>query len=692
MNLRSETHTGIGRVAVAATLAGLLGVSAIAMPTTAFAETTTTRSYTWKDGEQQPTAAQTVTSNGVTYTLKETSKPIKSGKDSTLTQSFTTTQTGTATDINGVQSAVPSSTQYSEDGYNGTLYRTNVSYTPVYANKDRTDTATRTGTSKIVSKEHPSDNEVPGTIYQNGHQLTRTSVTWKEGQGDAQGSTWQYTAQYSGTYQERLLDHYNVTGSYSGNLTKTVSGGTWSMTATYTAPDQQQNADDAGNTQTLGEDQNANQEDTQNQDADNANDGNTDNTDNSASGYEMQNAENAHGKESKNKGKDANANGTKETSGILGTVSKHPLLLLVPIILIIAIIAAIVAAAKRKRKAATGAVTSPLAIPADIYGLNAELIEFVNDGTDENQHIIATCDAYMSPDENTPNLVEIPQPPMHFEPAATTDANGEPVLDEEGNQVYDDYYIVLSDTSYDAVASGMTDDSGYATLEDVPNGNYLAVTSDGQPQPVIVSNGTAMDTELVANGSEPDLDVASITHDNVGFVPGDATVRVFVSDADGNPLPGKTVDLLSDGLLSSAKSPRLVIESNGHAIYDGTLATQVKVDSKLLADALNDEHAAGTTSDITEDVDRWLNAYEDYDEHRNESIEQARRQREENAQQEAAEQDTSSIPTNAADAPDIADSDMDEFDDMNASSTDATDDDDDSGLDDIDYNNPANFG
>ena len=30
MNLRSETHTGIGRVAVAATLAGLLGVSAIA--------------------------------------------------------------------------------------------------------------------------------------------------------------------------------------------------------------------------------------------------------------------------------------------------------------------------------------------------------------------------------------------------------------------------------------------------------------------------------------------------------------------------------------------------------------------------------------------------------------------------------------------------------------------------------------
>lgn len=689
MNLRSEAHTGIGRVAVAATLAGLLGVSTIAMPTTAFAETTTTRSYTWKDGEQQPTAAQTVTSNGVTYTLKETSKPVKSGKNSTLTQSFTTTQTGTASDINGVQSAVPSSTQYSEDGYNGTLYRTNVSYTPVYVSKDRTvPPVTRTGTA--TGKEHPADSTLPETIYQNGHQLTRMSVTWEKTGGDSEGSIWQYTAQYSGTYQERVLDHYNVTGSYSGNLTKTVSGGTWSMTATYTAPDQQQNADDAGDTQTLGEDQNANQEDTQNQDADNANDDSADDTGNSASGYEMQNAE--------------NANGTKETDGILGTVRKHPMLLLVPVILIIAIIAAIVAAAKRKHKAAAGAGAVPLAIPADIYGLNAELIEFVNDGTDENQHIIATCDAYMSPDADTPNLVEIPQPPMHFEPAATTDADGNPVFDEEGNQVYDDYYIVLNDTSYDAVASGMTDDSGYATLEDVPNGNYLAVTSDGQPQPVIVSNDTAIDTELVANGSEPDLDVASITRDNVGLVPGDATVRVFVSDADGNPLAGKTVDLLSDGLLSSAKSSRLVIESNGRAIYDGALATQVKLDSTLLADALNDEHATGTTNDITEDVDRWLNAYEDYDEHRNETIEQARWQREESAQQEAAEQDTSTIPTDAtgstnatdatgsADTTDATGSDMDDFDDIDASPTDATDDDDDFGLDDIDYDNPANFG
>lgn len=656
MNQNRGIHTGIGRVAVSATLAGLLGIGMMAIPTTAFAEMTTTRSYTWNDGDQQPTAAQTVTSNGVTYTLAGTSTPVKSGSDSTLTQSFTTTLTGTASSVNDVQSAVPSSTPYSDDGYSGTLYRTSVSYTPVYVTQDLTDTATRTRQIAGAVDNHPEDSTVPKTIYQNGHQLTRTSITWEKTNGDSQGSLWTYTAQYSGTYQKRTCDHYDVTGTYSGNLTKTVSGGTWSMTATYTAPDQQQDADNTGDTQTLGDDQNANQDDTQSQDANDVTDS-VDNADNAESGYEMQNVSSDDGTTDGNEGTDTGAN-----DGILGMVQAHPFLLLIPVILIIAIIAAIVAAA-RKKHAAAGAVVAPLAVPADIYGLNAELIEFVNDGTDENQRIIATCDAYMSPDANTPNLVEIPQPPMRFEPAATVDENGDPVYDEEGNQVYDDYYIVISDTSYDAVASGVTDETGYAVIEGVPNGHYVAITESGQPQPVIVSNDTAMETELVDDGSESDLDAESITRDNVGFVPGDATVRVFVRDADGNPLDGKTVDLLSDGLLADAKSSRLVIESNGQAIYDGTLATQVKVDSKLLADALNDECTDGEGNDITEDVDRWLNTYEDYDEHRNEVVAQIREQREAEAQAAADAQDTSSIPTDTADGADGSDDSIEGFDD-----------------------------
>lgn len=716
MNQRSETHTGIGRVAIAATLAGLLGMGTIAMPTTAFAEMTTTRSYTWKDGEQKPSAAQTVTSNGVTYTLKGTSNPVKSGSDKTLTQSFTTTVTGTSSDVNGVVSAVPTSTQYSEDGYSGTLYRTSVSYTPIYVTQTKTETRTMPGGTFIGGDSQPADSNVPTPIVQNGHTFDRTSVSWQKVDKNGDSTKWSYVATYSRTYQDSVLDHYDVVGTYSGNLTKTVSGGTWSMTATYTAPDQQQDAEDTGDTQTLGEEQNANQDDAQNQNADNADNAeNADSNENAESGYEIQNAENAddNSDSSKNANANANASSTAENNGIIGMVQKHPLLLLIPVILIIAIVAAIVAALKKKHKATAGVIAAaPLAIPADIYGLNAELIEFVNDGTDENQRVIATCDAYMSPDADTPSLVEIPQPPMHFEPAETVDADGNPVKDEEGNQVYDDYYIVISGTSYDAVASGVTDDNGYVTLEDVPNGNYLAITNSGQPQPVIISNGTAMETELVADGTESDLDVDSITRDNVGFVPGDTAVRVFVRDADGNPLSGMTVDLLTDGLLSSAKSSRLVIESNGHAIYDGTLATQVKVDSKLLADALNDEIADGEGSDITEDVDRWLNTYEDYDEHRNETIEQVRQQREADAQAEAAKQDTSSIPTDATDDA------TGEFDDVDESSmdTDAPDDDtkdttafsadttapsdsatdsgdsNDTWLDDMDDSDPENFG
>ena len=680
MNKEGNTHTGIGRKAVSAVLAGLLGVSMISMPTVALAEQTTTRSYTWKDGEQQPTAAQTVTANGVTYTLSSTSAPVKSGSDKTLTQSFTTTVTGTSSDVNGVVSAVPTSTQYSEDGYSGTLYRTSVSYTPIYVTQTKTETRTMPGTF-IGGDSQPADSNVPTPIVQNGHTFDRTSVSWQKVDKNGDSTKWSYVATYSRTYQDSVLDHYDVVGTYSGNLTKTVSGGTWSMTATYTAPDQQQDAEDTGETQTLGDDQNANQDDANADNTDNVSDAeNADaNADSAGAGYELDSSTNGNGAsndagESATNGSDA----SDGTTGILGAVREHPWLLLIPVILIIAIIAAIVAALKRRKKAPVAA--APLAVPADIYGINAELIEFVNDGTDENQHIRATCDAYMSPDTDTPTLVEIPQPPMRFEPAATVDENGEPVLDEEDNQVYDDYYVIIGDTSYDAVASGTTDDSGYATLESIPDGKYVAITDGGQPQPLTVGNGTAPEVELVSDGSESDLDYESITRDNVGLVPGDATVRVLVRDADGNPLGGVTVDLLTTDLLADAKSQRLVIESNGHAIYDGQLATQVKIDSKLLTDALNGE---STDNDITEDVDKWLDTYDAYDEHRNEIIAQARDAYDAKAQAAGDEpgqpedepeddaDDTSSIPTVPADADDS----IDGFGDVGEPDADATDDD-----------------
>ena len=60
--------------------------------------------------------------------------------------------------------------------------------------------------------------------------------------------------------------------------------------------------------------------------------------------------------------------------------------------------------------------------------IEAELIEFFDDGTDENQSVIAILDVDLSPIEGVPTIVYIPTPPEEFTPT-------------EGA----DYYVALSD-------------------------------------------------------------------------------------------------------------------------------------------------------------------------------------------------------------------------------------------------------
>ena len=623
---------GIGRVAIAATLAGLLGFGSMAIPTQALAATTT-KSYTWQDGEQQPSAAQTITEGGKTYTLSGTSTPKKSGSDKTVTQSFTTTQSGTATDVNGVTNAVPTSTSYSSDGYSGTLQRKSVNYTPVYTNVTQTETGQRSSTTNGSADNHPDDSVAPSSITQNGHQLNRTGVSWEKVDTNGTGALWRWTAQYSGNYQVRKFDHYNVTGTYSGTLSKKVSGGTWSMTATYTAPDDAADNQNTGNTQTIDETQDAQNQNDDGNANDNANGDDSDSDDesneNAKSGYERQNT---------NGNKDSSDNGEK--TGFLGFVGKHPLLLLIPVILILAIIAAIVAA-KRKKKAA-GAVGAGAAaaavIPADIYGLNAELVELVPDGTDGNQRPIATCDAFMSPDKDTPTLIEIPQPPQTFEPALAVDENGVPIMDEDGNQMQDDYYVLIGDTSYDATATGVTDENGIVKLAGIPDGDYVISVADGPAQSVTIDADSVHDLELIVGDDASDISTDAISREDVGLVPGDNDMTVTLLDANGDAIADRTVDVLADHLLDHAQSNRLVIESNGHRIYDGDLARQVKVETKLLTDALNDVHSDGEDTDITADVDRWMTRYEDYDASRDYAINAENERREQEAQ--AAEDDS----------------------------------------------------
>lgn len=606
------------RVAASAIVAGLLG-TALLLPTPAFA-LTTTRSYTWNDGEQRPTASQTVSENGTTYTLQSTSAPVKSGTDQTLTQYFTTTTTSTvsADQIGSVQFAVPGNIQYSQDGYSGSLRRTSIDYTPIYATQDRTETGSRSGTAVGGTSMHPDDSVVPSTIYQNGHQMSRTSVSWTKGVGDNDGAVWNYTAEYSGTYQERVLDHYDVTASYGGDLSKTVNGGSWSMTATYTAPDPQEDNDNAGSTETLNDDQGASdaqqgQGDSQDKNVGDANDKNV--------GHNKDDNDGNSGMTLNTGNVNASANGIGGfLFGVLDACKANPPLFLVPLALLLSVIALVVVRIRRKCAAVvmTGVADAPISVPADIYAASSELIEFVDDGTDDNQRVVATCDATLSPDNGTPSLIEIPVPPARFEPSIATDADGSEIMDENGNVMTADYYVVLGDVSRDAVATATTDGDGFAMLTELADGRYVVAASEAtlgnKTESATIESGVAKDVTLVLDGSES-MDMGDVTRDALGACPGNGSVTVRVMDSDGSPLGDCVVDLLPAELLGQAKSDRLVIAANGYAVYDGVISDQVKLDGQVLAEALNDEPGEGMVS-IADEIDSWHETYDRYDDER----------------------------------------------------------------------------
>lgn len=670
----------VERKAAAAVVAGLLG-GALAFPASALA-LTTTRSYTWNNGEAQPTAASTVTENGTTYTLQGTSTPVQSNGSQTVTQQFSTTASGATTNEGAVQSAVPTSVPYSQDGYSGTLYRTSTSYTPIYKDNTQTDSATRSGTMAGTATSHPDDSMVASTMSKNGHPLQLSSVQWTHrDDGSGMSPIWDYVATYTGTYSTHDFDHYEVVGHYSGTLSKVTNNGSWSMVATYTAPDpvtdetntlqedsqqpveqpqdeqqpveqpqdeQQQPTDEQPTDE---QQQPTDEQPTDEQPADdaNANDGYDMAIDGNGNDENMTTSTN--GNESGNENGNTSSSNTSGSSGLgtlIGRINANPVLWIIPIAIIAAIIALIAALLKRRKKG-TAVVTVPaITIPTDIYAISSELIELMGDGEDSMQHPVATCNAVLSPSADTPTLVTVPTPPMRFEPAIVTDEDENPVLDENGNPMRADYYVVLGDTSFAAVATGLTDENGVITFEDVAPGRYTVSAIDhGFGLGSVINDGVTLysgDTAQIALAFDGDsvINEDEVTRDAIGLYPGDCTLTVTVTNDADVPMSGATVDLFPSNLLAQAKSERLVIEANDYVVYDGVLANQIKVDADVLANAINGEPSEGMIN-IAQDIATWNNTYDAYDAQRTELIanfrdEQERKRQETEAAAAAAEQ------------------------------------------------------
>lgn len=238
-NIASRTRKAAALAASALMAAALL--PSLASPEMAFAADET-RTYTWANGTQQPSIPQTITgADGKTYHLTNQSQPVQANGTQTITQYFTQTVNSQIwpDQLGNLANIVARSFHVDADGFVGDIPRTGINYTPIYRNEPNKITDT---TSAVASTQEAARAALPATINRDGRTLTLGDVTFEPANTDSAGIVhlWRAIGTYSVDIPGQVLDHYNVAAHYAGNLTKVVNNGDWSIQATYTNNDEEE--------------------------------------------------------------------------------------------------------------------------------------------------------------------------------------------------------------------------------------------------------------------------------------------------------------------------------------------------------------------------------------------------------------------------------------------------------------------
>lgn len=550
-------------------MTGLAVTAAVAAPfavQNAAMAATETRVFTWGADESRPNVPSTITVNGETLYLTDTTTPKQAGSSHTLTQYFEHAVDSTCgpNDKDRLQQTVPKTYKFSQNGFSGNLQRMRIDYTPIYNNVEREITFTR-DVHDLISTDGTN---VPEYAYDNeGNRCKLADVEYEVESESSSGILYVAHATYKGSVTEKELDHYNVVTVYGGNLTKVSGGGDWSMTATYESRDTDDGDDGSDNEQDLEENQSAG----------------VTGTFKDVEGFESNNPfggdddENANGaeNESGSENENAGANGglgdnVNESHGGAPSVPEKPeddgqqpqqdagLPIYVPIlggaavlVLVAGIVTGVILVKNRKKGGSSAAGVSGASVVGGaaqteymasagtvaaggsgipigyvpVRTVESQLHMFIDDGTDDNQRMIAQCEATISPRDDIPTLVEIPSKPDGFDPVAR---------DVEGNVIY------------------VTDEHGNP---------IQSVDEDGTP----------------------------------------------LFDDEGMPLYVPVVPeyyLLLDNV-DGAASDEMIVYANDYLIYRGPVSEQTLLDTQILTDVLNNDVMDGETENIADEIESY---------------------------------------------------------------------------------------
>lgn len=199
------------------------------------------RVVTWFSTDSQPEFLQTVMVDGAEYQLSASSVEVIDTQYGQVPAQRSQTVSCWPADLETVRGSFAPSVQVDEDGYQGSLPLTGVTYEPINAFKawEVNETRTYQGLTSNDVDQIPAVLETTGAETGNALTLRLASLSWAVDAVDAHGLPSRYTATaiYRGADEGEILDHYQVTAFYEGTLDATAPVITYQATLSYVSPD-----------------------------------------------------------------------------------------------------------------------------------------------------------------------------------------------------------------------------------------------------------------------------------------------------------------------------------------------------------------------------------------------------------------------------------------------------------------------
>ena len=231
---------------VAVAITAVVAVSLLGFSTPSRAEATSapavtqTRIVTWLSTDEQPDFAEAFEQDGLTYSLVGTEIEQLESQFGTVPAQRSVTVPCEPADLDAVRNSFAQALDVDQDGYAGSIPLVQVAAAPVYAQRswevnELRDFAGLPSNDAIqIAAELAFSNPETG----NDLVLRLASLSWSIDARDANGLPSSYTAHalYRGADTASVLDHYDVTAFYEGDVQATEPVIAYQATLSYRAP------------------------------------------------------------------------------------------------------------------------------------------------------------------------------------------------------------------------------------------------------------------------------------------------------------------------------------------------------------------------------------------------------------------------------------------------------------------------